>query len=144
MKEREKTAFIIDLDEFVRLSLNKILKKYGFHVEEIQDFSQLEGRSREIREGMILADVEIDVLEKSSPFLKRWSDRFILMSPLITDDLVLRLKRMGIQRMIKKPVEPKMLRKVIKGISFPNGEKSSLLSKKREFSRLRQKGGEDT
>ena len=144
MKEREKTAFIIDLDEFVRLSLNKILKKYGFQVEEIQDFSQLEGRNREIREGMILADVEIDVLEKSSPFLKRWSDRFILMSPLITDDLVLRLKRMGIQRMIKKPVEPKMLRKVIKGISFPNGEKSSLLSKKREFSRLRQKGGEDT
>jgi len=124
-------AFILDRDEFVRLSLNKILKKYGFQVEEIQDFSQLEGRSREIREGMILADVEIDVLEKSSPFLRKWNDRFILMSPLISDDLALRLKKMGIQRIIKKPVEPKTLRKMIKGISFPNGEKISLPSKKK-------------
>ncbi len=144
MKEREKMAFILDRDEFVRLSLNKILKKYGFQVEEIQDFSQLEGRSREIREGMILADVEIEILEKSSSFLRKWNDRFILMSPLISDDLAFRLKKMGIQRIIKKPVEPKMLRKMIKGISFPNGEKSSLPSKKREVSRFSQKGGEDT
>ena len=41
MKEKPKWAFILDKDEFVRLSLNKILKKYGFHVEEIEDFSQL-------------------------------------------------------------------------------------------------------
>ena len=144
MKDREKIAFILDRDEFVRLSLNKILKKYGFQVEEIQGFSQLEGRSREIREGMILADVEVDVLEKSSLFLMKWNDRFILMSPLISDDLALRLRKMGIQRIIKKPVEPKMLRKMIKGISFPNGEKSALPSKKREISRFKQKGGEDT
>jgi FixJ family two-component response regulator len=144
MKEREKIAFILDRDEFVRLSLNKILKKYGFQVEEIQGFSQLEGRNREIREGMIIADVEIDTLEKSSPFLRKWNHRLILMSPLITDDQALRLKKMGIQRIIKKPVEPKMLRKMIKGISFPNGEKVSLPSKKREVSRFSQKGGEGT
>lgn len=142
MKERERRAFILDRDEFFRLSLNKILKKYGFEVEEIEDFSQLEGRSKEIKGGMILADVEIDVLEKSHPFIKKWNDRFIFMSPLITDDLAFRLKKMGIQRVIKKPVEPKMLRKMIKGISFPNGERNFSLSKKWETSRFVQKGGD--
>jgi len=44
MSERVKWAFVIDRDEFVRLSLNKILQKYGFQVVEIEDFSQLEGR----------------------------------------------------------------------------------------------------
>ena len=44
MKEKLKWAFILDKDEFVRLSLNKILKKYGFQTEEIEDFSQLEKR----------------------------------------------------------------------------------------------------
>ncbi len=52
MNEKVKWAFIIDKDEFVRLSLNKILKKYGFQVEEIEDFSQLEGRrKRDVKEG---------------------------------------------------------------------------------------------
>lgn len=130
MKERERRAFILDRDEFFRLSLNKILKKYGFQVEEIEDFCQLEGRGREIKGGMVLADVEIDALEKSYPLLKKWNDRIILMSPLISDDLTVRLKRMGIERIIKKPVEPKMLRKVIKGITFPNGERDSSSVKK--------------
>jgi hypothetical protein len=48
MKEKRKWAFILDKDEFVRLSLNKILKKYGFQTEEIEDFSQLEKRKKGI------------------------------------------------------------------------------------------------
>ena len=130
MKEKERWAFILDRDEFFRLSLNKILKKYGFQVEEIEDLSQLEGRGREVKGGMVLADVEIDALEESYPFFKKWNDRIILMSPLISDDLALRLKRMGIQRIIKKPVEPKVLRKVIKAMTFPNGERDSSSVKK--------------
>ena len=61
MNERMKWAFIIDKDEFVRLSLNKMLKKYGFHVEEMEDFSRLEGRERDVKGGMVLADVEMGV-----------------------------------------------------------------------------------
>ena len=68
MKERTRWAFILDRDEFVRLSLNKILKKYGFQVEEIEDFSQLERRTKDVKGGMILADVEIEVLEGWLPF----------------------------------------------------------------------------
>jgi hypothetical protein len=64
------------------------------------------------------------------------------MSPLITDDLTFRLKKMGIQKIIKKPVEPKLLRKMIKGISFSDGERNSSSSKKGETTRLIQKGGE--
>jgi FixJ family two-component response regulator len=143
MKEKERWAFILDHDEFVRLSLNKILKKYGFQVEEIEDLSQLEGRGREIKGGMVLADMEIESLEKSYPFFKRWNDRIILMSPLISDDLAARLKRIGIQRIIKKPVEPKVLRKEIKGMTFPNGERDSSSTKKREGSRFDEKGGEE-
>src|SRR4030067_542322 len=97
MKETERWAFIFDKDQFVRLSLNRILKKYGFRVEEIEDFSQLERKKKEIKEGMILADVEIEVLEKGLPFLRKRTDRFVLMSPLITDDLALRLKKLGIR-----------------------------------------------
>jgi len=63
MKEKRKWAFILDKDEFVRLSLNKILKKYGFQTEEIEDLSQLEKRKKDVDGGMILADVEMDVLE---------------------------------------------------------------------------------
>jgi len=48
MKEKLRWAFILDKDEFVRLSLNKILKKYGFQTEEIEDFSQLEKRKNPI------------------------------------------------------------------------------------------------
>jgi ActR/RegA family two-component response regulator len=48
MKERMKCAFILDKDEFFRLSLKKILEKYGFHVEEIEDFSQLEKRKKDL------------------------------------------------------------------------------------------------
>src|SRR4030043_944197 len=120
MKEKLKWAFILDKDEFVRLSLNKILKKYGFHVEEIEDFFQLEKRRKDIESGMILADVEMDVLEKGFPLLKKWNDRFILMTPQVTDELNIRLKKMGIHRIIKKPVDPRLLRKIIREISFPD------------------------
>ncbi len=144
MKERMKWAFIIDKDEFVRLSLNKILKKYGFHVEEIGDFFELEKRKKDILKGMILADVEIDVLEKGFSFLKKWNKRFIWMAPLVTDELTLRLKKMGIHRIIKKPVDPRLLRKAIREISFSDGGETPPLRKKREGSHLIQKGGEVT
>ena len=144
MKEKLKWVFILDKDEFVRLSLNKILKKYGFHVEEIEDFSQLEKRKKDIGGGMILADVEIDVLEKGFPLLKKWNHRFILMTPLITDELNLRLKKMGIHRIIKKPVDPRLLRKVIREISFPDGVKIPSYGKKEKNSHFIQKGGEVT
>jgi len=139
-----KCAFIIDKDEFVRLSLNKILKKYGFHVEEIEDISQLEKRKKDVEGGMILADVEIDVLEKRLSLLKKWNNRFILMTPLVTDELTLRLKKMGIHRIIKKPVDPRLLRKAIREISFPDEVKTPSLGKKGEGSHFIQKGGEVT
>ena len=144
MKEKGKWAFILDKDEFVRLSLNKILKKYGFQTEEIEDFSQLEKRKKDVEGGMILADVEIDVLEKGVSLLKRWNDRFILMTPLVTDELTLRLKKMGIHRIMKKPVDPRFLRKVIREISFPDGVKAPSFGKKGEGSHFIQKGGEVT
>lgn len=143
MEETVKWAFILDKDEFVRLSLNKILKKYGFQVEEIEDISELENRKKEVKEGMILADIEIETLEKWFPLLKKWNDRFILMSPLVTDELVQRLKQKGIYRIIKKPVEPRRLRRVIREIPFPGEVKFSSPAKKREGSRSKQKGGED-
>ncbi len=142
MKERIRWAFIIDKDEFVRLSLNKILKKYGFQVEEIEDFSQLERRKKDIKGGMILADVEIEVLEGWLTLLRKWNDRFILMSPLITEELTLRLKKIGIQRIIKKPVDPRILRRNIREISFPDAAKVASLGKKKEGSHVDQKGGE--
>ena len=144
MKEKLKWAFILDKDEFVRLSLNKILKKYGFHVEEIEDFFQLEKRKKDIERGMILADVEIDVLEKGFPQLKKWNDRFVLMTPLVTDELNIRLKKMGIRRIIKKPVDPRFLRKIIREISFPDEVKTPSLGKKGEGSHFIQKGGDVT
>ncbi len=118
MKERKKWAFIIDKDEFVRLSLNKILKKYGFQVEEIEDFSELEMRKKDVKEGMILADMEIEALEHWLPLLRKWNDRFILMTPLITDEITQRLGKIGIYRIIKKPVDPRILRRTIREISF--------------------------
>lgn len=144
MKERMKFAFIIDRDEFVRLSLNKILNKYGFHVEEIEDISQLEKRKKDVEGGMILADVEIDLLEKRISLLKRWNNRFILMTPLVTDEITLRLKKMGIHRIIKKPVDPRLLRKAIREISFPDEVKTPSLGKKGEGSHFIQKGGDVT
>src|SRR3989304_353883 len=141
MMEKRKWAFILDKDEFVRLSLNKILKKYGFQTEEIEDFNQLEKRKKDIESGMILADVEMDVLEKGFPLLKKWNNRFILMTPQVTDELNIRLKKMGICRIIKKPVDPRLLRKIIREISFPDEVKTSSFGKKREGSHLIQKGG---
>jgi FixJ family two-component response regulator len=123
MNERTRWAFIIDKDEFVRLSLNKMLKKYGFQVEEIEDFSQLDGRGKDVRGGMVVADVEIEVLEKGLSLLKKWSDRLILISPLITEELTLRLNRMGIRHILKKPVDPRILRRVIRDIYLPDGVK---------------------
>jgi len=142
MKERTRWAFIIDKDEFVRLSLNKILKKYGFQVEEIEDFSQLERRKKDVKGGMILADVEIEVLEGWLTLLRKWNDRFILMSPLITEELTLRLKKIGIQRIIKKPVDPRILRRHIREISFPGEERVASFGRKSERSYIDQKGGE--
>jgi len=118
MKERKKWAFIIDKDEFVRLSLNKILKKYGFQVEEIEDFSELEMRKKDVKEGIILADMEIEALEHWLPLLKKWGDRFVLMTPLITDEITPRLEKIGIYRIIKKPVDPRILRRMIREISL--------------------------
>jgi FixJ family two-component response regulator len=131
MKERVKWAFVIDRDEFVRLSLNKILQKYGFQVEEIEDFSQLEGREKEIRRGLILGDVEVELLETKPLFLKKWGNRFILMSPSITDEIAPRLKKMGIQHIVKKPVDPRVLRQVIRQISFPDGVRALPSGRKR-------------
>jgi len=144
MNEKVKWAFVLDKDEFVRLSLNKILKKYGFNVEEIEDLSQLEKRKKDLERGMILADVEIDVLEKGFPLPRKQNNRFILMTPLVTDDLIIRLKKMGIHRIIKKPVDPRLLRKVIREISFPDEVKTSSFGKKGEGSHFIQKGGEVT
>ncbi len=143
MKEKEKWAFILDKDEFVRLSLSKILKKYGFHVEEIENLSQLEKRKKEVEAGMILADAEIDILEKEFPLLKKWNDRFILMTPLVSDELTIRLKKLGIRRIIKKPVDPRLLRKLIREISLPDEETASF-GKKGEGSHFIQKGGDVT
>jgi len=123
MNERTRWAFIIDKDEFVRLSLNKMLKKYGFQVEEIEDLSQLEGREKDVRGGMVVADVEIEVLERGLSLLKKWSDRLILISPLITEELTLRLNKMGIHHILKKPVDPRILRRVIRDIYLPDGIK---------------------
>ncbi|MFB3887007.1 MAG: response regulator [Thermodesulfobacteriota bacterium] len=142
MRERTRWAFILDKDEFVRLSLSKILKKYGFQVEEIEDFSQLEGRIKDVKAGVILADVEIDVLEGWFPLLKKWNDHFILTSPLITEELALRLKKIGIKRIIKKPVDPRILRRNIREISSPNAAKFASLGKKREGLYVHEKGGE--
>ena len=144
MKEKAKWAFILDKDQFFRLSLKKILEKYGFEVEEIEDFSQLEKRKKDVGGGMILADVEIEVLERWFPLLKRWNDRFVLMTPLATDEMFLRLKKIGIHRIIKKPVDPRLLRKVIREISFPDEVKTPSFGKKREGSHFIQKGGEVT
>ncbi len=124
MEEQAKWAFILDKDEFVRLSLTKILKKYGFRVEEIEDLSQLDKRRKDLKAGVILADVEIEVLEGWLPLIKKWGERFILISPLITDETQIRLKKIGIRRIIKKPVEPRVLRRMIRAISFPNGGKN--------------------
>jgi len=142
MKEKVRCAFILDKDEFVRLSLNKILKKYGFHVEEIEDFSQIEKRKKDIERGVILADVDIDVLEKEFPLLKKWSRRFVLMTPLVTDELIIQLKKLGIRHIIKKPVDPRLLRKLIREISFPDGVKTPSFGEKGEVSHSIQKGGE--
>jgi DNA-binding response OmpR family regulator len=142
MGKGQTWVFILEKDPFFRLSLNKILKKYGFEVEEIEDFSELERRKKDIEEGMVLADVEIEVLDRWIPLIRKWKDRFILMTPLVSDDLALRTKKMGIQHILKKPVEPKFLKKVIQKITFPDDTETRSLGKKDGGSRLNQKGGE--
>jgi DNA-binding NtrC family response regulator len=145
MKKKEKHAFILDKDEFVRLSLNKILNKYGFLVEEIEDFSQLENRKKEVARGIVLDEVEMDVLEKWIPLIKRWESHLIFMSPLITEELNSRLKKMGIRRIIKKPVEPRILKRVIREICPTREGRSPSPDRGREKgSRSIQKGGEKT
>ena len=145
MKKTCKYAFILDKDEFVRLSLSKILQKYGFQVEEVDDFSQLRDRKKEIAQGLVLADVEMDALENGVSLLKKSTDRFILMSSQITDELKLRLKKMGIRRMIKKPVEPRILKKVIREIC-PSQEECYFpqAGGREKGCRSIQKGGEST
>jgi hypothetical protein len=57
-----------------------------------------------------------------------------LISPLVTDELRTRLKNIGIRRIIKKPVEPRLLRRVIREI-FPIDEvRTSSSGKPRTFS----------
>jgi BarA-like signal transduction histidine kinase len=75
----------------------------------------------------------MESLERWLPYLKRWNDRFILMSPQITDDLAQRLKQIGVHRILKKPVEPRLLRKVIREMSFSDEIKFS--------SSVKQRGG---
>jgi DNA-binding response OmpR family regulator len=144
MKEKTKWAFILDKDPFVRLSLNKILNKYGFRVEEIEDLSQLEKRRREIEGGLILAELEIEVLEGWLPLLKKWNGRFVLMTPLVTDELKGRLKKIGIRRIMKKPVEPDLLKRMIREISPPEKRTVISVNKGKEGFRTNQKGGEGT
>ena len=55
----------------------------------------------------------------------------------------LRTKKMGIHHILKKPVEPKFLKRVIQKISFPDETKSRSSGKQGEGSRFNQKGGED-
>jgi DNA-binding response OmpR family regulator len=143
MGQGKTWAFIFEKDQSFRLSLNKILKKYGFEVEEIEDFSELEGRKKDVEEGMVLADVEIEVLERWLPLVRKWNDRFILMTPLVSDDLTLRTRKMGIQHILKKPVEPKSLRKVIRKFGFPDEMKKRSSGSRKEGFRCDQKGGED-
>jgi len=64
------------------------------------------------------------------------------MTPLVTDELAFRLKKMGIHRVMNKPVDPRLLRKVIREISFSDGEKAPSFGKKGEGSHFIQKGGE--
>jgi len=80
---------------------------------------------------VILGDVELEMLETKSPFLKKWGGRFILVSPSITDEIAPRLKKMGIQHIVKKPVDPRMLRRVIRQISFPDGVKALTSGRRR-------------
>jgi FixJ family two-component response regulator len=141
MVKKTKRAFILDKDEFVRFSLNKILQKYGFETEEIETLSNLEGRKKEIEAGMVLADVDVEEVERWSPMMKKWNDRLIVMTPLVTDELTLRLKKSGVRHILKKPVEPKLLKRVVRGIPFPNGEPSGS-GKKKKGSGFRQRGGE--
>ena len=143
MKQSKPRAFIIERDQFFRLSLNKILKKYGFEVEEVDDISQLEKRKKDVEGGMVLADVEIEALEQWSPMVRKWNDRFILMTPLVSDDLTLRIKKMGIEHILRKPVEPEYLKKAIQKIPFPDHIKFHVSGRQREGFRTIQKGGED-
>lgn len=114
MAERGSRAFVLDRDEFVRLSLSRILSRYGFEVEEIADLSELEHRKKEVPWGIVLADTEIEALEQAGSLLKDWVDRFIWMTPLVTDELNGRLRRIGIRHVIKKPVEPERLKRLIR------------------------------
>jgi len=143
MDPEKKRAFILEKDEFFRLSLNKILKKYGFEVEEIGEFSQLEGRKKDLEGGMVLADAEIEVLERWVPLIKKWNERFVLMTPLVSDDLALRTKKIGIQYILKKPVEPRFLKRVIRKITLPAKTKTRPSGKHGEGSRYNQRGGEE-
>ncbi len=114
MAEKGNLAFVLDRDEFVRLSLSKILNRYGFEVEEIADLAELEHRKKEAQSGIVLADTEIEAIEEAASFLEDWADRFIWMTPLVTDELNGRLRRIGIRHVIKKPVEPERLKRLIR------------------------------
>jgi len=53
---------------------------------EIEDFSQLEEGKKRFEEGDLGRCGDGDVGDKA-PFLKKWGDRFILVSPSITDEI---------------------------------------------------------
>lgn len=139
MTQGEKRAFVLDRDEFVRLSLSKILSRYGFEVEEIGDLSELEGRQEEMETGVVLADTEIEAMEGAIPFLKRWVDRFIWMTPLVTDELNGRLRKIGIRHVIKKPVEPERLKRLIRKMTVDRCSAEASKGRKKESPRAERR-----
>jgi hypothetical protein len=64
------------------------------------------------------------------------------MTPLVTEELNCRLKKIGIHHVIKKPVEPGLLKRLIRKITVDGQTRSPSLSKKGASSRFDQKGGE--
>jgi hypothetical protein len=65
------------------------------------------------------------------------------MTPLVTEELTLRLKKSGVRHILKKPVEPKLLKRVLRGIPFPDGGTPSAVKRKKGPG-FRQKGGGDS
>ncbi len=139
-------AFLLDKDEFVRLSLSKILQKYGFQVEEISDLSELEPLKKEASRSLVLADVELEALQQWAPLIQKWKTHFIFMSPQITEESGTFLKNLGIRRMIKKPVEPEALKKAIRNLCPGRAKARGACAgpERRKGSRSLKKGGEET
>lgn len=135
MVEKKKRAFLLDHDEFVRLSLSRILSRYGFEVEEIGHLSELEDRKKEVETGIVLADTEIEAVEEAASFLKSGVDRVIWMTPLVTEELSGRLRKIGIRHVIKKPVEPERLKRLIRKMTVDRCSADASKARRKEASR---------